>query len=147
MQTTIHIQAKMIGAKLPLLPDWDLPLPPEMSLTGSTTLRDLITLLVEREVGDFRERQAGRRFARLLTKAGIENAAAGGKVDVAARSPQVKEVKVVLEEAVASALTAFQDGLYYVFIDDTQIETLDQPVLLQPESRITFLRLVPLAGG
>ena len=41
----------------------------------------------------------------------------------------------------------FIDGLYYVFLDDVQQENLDERVYLKPNSRLTFLRLVALAGG
>ena len=51
------------------------------------------------------------------------------------------------ERAVEAAFSTFRDGLYFVFIDDVQVESLDAPVSLRPESELLFLRLVPLAGG
>ena len=54
---------------------------------------------------------------------------------------------VSVEEATRTALLAFTDGLYQVFIDDDQIEELDQRVRVRHRSRLTFLRLVALAGG
>jgi hypothetical protein len=45
------------------------------------------------------------------------------------------------------ALQAFEDQLYFVFIDGVQQQHLDQPVQVQSGSRVLFVRLVPLAGG
>jgi hypothetical protein len=147
MHTTINIQAKMIGVKRPLIPNWSLPIPAEMAGRSGTTLRDLIARVVEGEVAAFQDRQAERRFARLLTKDQIESAAGQGKVDAAGRSSVVAEVDIDCQEAISNALIAFEDGLYYVFLDELQIESLDQPLYLGAESQVTFLRLVPLAGG
>jgi hypothetical protein len=49
--------------------------------------------------------------------------------------------------AVAVALQAFEDGLYFVFLDGQQQEDLDAEVRLRPDSTLTFIRLVALAGG
>ncbi len=55
--------------------------------------------------------------------------------------------KVEADAAVEVALQAFKDELYFVFIDDDQIEHLDAKVVLKPTSQLMFLRLVPLVGG
>ena len=47
----------------------------------------------------------------------------------------------------AKAITAFKGNGFLVLLDDRQITDLDEPLDLTPRSRITFLRLVPLAGG
>jgi len=54
---------------------------------------------------------------------------------------------VTVEEAIRTALLAFSDGLYQVYVDDDPIDELDQPVRIRDRSRLTFLRLVALAGG
>ena len=51
------------------------------------------------------------------------------------------------EQALATALEAFEDGLYLVIVDGQELRQLDQQVFLQPESRVTFVRLIMLAGG
>jgi hypothetical protein len=51
------------------------------------------------------------------------------------------------DAAVTTALQAFTDGLYFVFLDDVQQQDLDAEVLVRPESRLTFIRLVALPGG
>jgi hypothetical protein len=49
--------------------------------------------------------------------------------------------------AVATALQAFEDGIFLVVIDEQEQRTLDQEVFVQPDSRLTFIRLSMLAGG
>jgi hypothetical protein len=144
MQQSITVQGKVIGQSRPSFPDWAVPLPPEVSGSGSVTLRDLITRIVLAEVGAFKAQQQERRLTRVLSREAIEQAALRGKVTMGG---QDLEQAVDPQAAVATALLAFEDGLYFVFVDDVQGETLDQPVRVQPGSEVLFLRLVPLAGG
>jgi hypothetical protein len=66
---------------------------------------------------------------------------------MSAQDPAQTEQHADPDVAVAAAIQAFEDRLYYVFVDDAQGEQLDQPVRLRPGSSVTFLRLVPLVGG
>ena len=141
---TIQVEAKMVGKKSPLFTDWHVPLPPEFSHSGRKTLRDLISLIVMQEVEAFRERQEKRRLAQVLSPAEIEAGAARGKIDLGERD---LDQEVDEHEAVGVALQAFEDGLYYVFLDEVQQENLDQTVFVGPNSRLMFIRLVALVGG
>ena len=49
--------------------------------------------------------------------------------------------------AAAAAIQAFEDGYYYVFLDGEKQDELDREVYVGPDSRLTFVRLVPLIGG
>ena len=51
------------------------------------------------------------------------------------------------QAAVANALHAFRDGIYLAFIDGQQIQQLETELQLQPETRVSFVRLMMLAGG
>jgi hypothetical protein len=51
------------------------------------------------------------------------------------------------EASIATALQAFEDELYLVLIDGEEQRELDRQIYLQPDSRVTFLRLAMLAGG
>ncbi len=44
--------------------------------------------------------------------------------------------------AIQTAWQAFEDGLYLVFMDDQQLHSLDEAVVLQAKSRFIFIRLV-----
>jgi hypothetical protein len=45
------------------------------------------------------------------------------------------------------ALRAFARGHVLLLVDDRQLEALSDVVTVRPETSITFLKLVPLAGG
>ncbi|WP_324788313.1 hypothetical protein [Streptomyces sp. H51] len=49
--------------------------------------------------------------------------------------------------AFESALEAFHRRQFVVLVGDRQVEDLDDEVVLSPDEDITFLKLVPLAGG
>ena len=140
----ITVEAKVVGQKRPLFIDYRLPLPPEVTGSGRTTLRDLITLIVLHEVEAFRQRQEMRRLAQVLSPQDIERSAERGKIDSGERDLQQD---VDENAAVGTALQAFDDGLYFVFVDDVQQEALDQTVFVGDDSKVMFVRLVALAGG
>ncbi len=48
---------------------------------------------------------------------------------------------------VCKALRAFDSRSYYVTVDGRQVERLDDVIELRPDSKVTFIRLMPLVGG
>ncbi|MGK7872687.1 MAG: hypothetical protein AB4426_05050 [Xenococcaceae cyanobacterium] len=145
MQSTITISGQLLGRSRPLFKDWQVSLPPDLFDRGKhPTLRDVLTRIVLEEVEGFRSRQEQRRLTRLLTKTAIAQGIAQGKVDMGGRD---LGQEVEPQAAVDNVLQAFEDGLYYVFINDEQQQELDREIYLQPNSYLTFLRLVPLVGG
>jgi hypothetical protein len=54
---------------------------------------------------------------------------------------------VDVDTAVETAVQAFEDGLYVVFVDDQEQAELDAELWLKPDSRMKFVRLTFLAGG
>jgi hypothetical protein len=140
----LTITGKVIGRKKPLFEDFSVPLPPAAHGDDATTLRDVIGHVVRAEVAAFQDRQQERRLLKALSDAQITAALAKGKVDMGGHDLQ-QEVDV--DTAVGVALQAFEDGLYLVVLDEEEKRSLDQQVHLQPDSRITFVRLTMLAGG
>jgi hypothetical protein len=141
----LTIEARATGRRRPLIPQWQIPLPPEFTGAGRpVTLRELIAAVVEEEVLAFRERQVERRLVRVLSESEIEAQTQRGRIDSGGRT-----LKQEVDEgaAVGVALQGFEDGLYLVLIDEQQQRDLDEQVFLAPDSTVTFLRLVPLAGG
>lgn len=132
-----------MGKTRPAFTDWELPLPEELDETN-VSLRSLLTYLVQAEVDAFQVRQSQRRLLRILSPEQIQLGLEEGKIDSGGSE---LEQSVDVEAAVETALQAFADGLYYVFVDDQQIEQLETPVKLSPRSQLLFLRLVPLVGG
>jgi hypothetical protein len=145
MSAILTIEGKVFGQKRPLFHDFTIPLPPEWE-SGSErlTLRGLISRIVCEEVRAFGERQEQRRLTRALSRADIERGLMKGKVDMGGRD---SAQSVDLEAAVGEALLAFEDGLYYIFVDQQQQTDLEGEVTVRPDSRVMFLRLVALAGG
>jgi hypothetical protein len=140
----LTITGKALGRKKPLFADWSIPFDPEIHGDG-VVLRDVISRIVRAEVAAFKDRQTGRQFLRALTAREIQAGADKGKIEMGASEVPVQPVNE--DSAVAVALQAFEDGLYLVVIDEQEQRNLDSPVHLQPDSRITFIRLTLLAGG
>ena len=143
MGSVIIVEGKIVGQRRPMFPDWRLPLD-ERGESDPFTLRSLIERVVREEVRAFQDRREERRFVRAISERDIQAGAEHGKITMGGRK---NEPDVDSEDAVGQALLAFEDGLYYVFVDDEQVESLDAPVTLRDESRVTFLRLTALAGG
>ena len=139
------IEGKQFGrGNKSLFPNFQLALPAGWE-GASITLRDLIDRVVRAEVAAFQERQEKRTVLQSLTRAQIAEGVAKGKIDSGGTPDAVQEVNA--DESVKAALLAFTDGLYFVFVNDQQVEKLDDTFIVRPETRVTFLRLVALAGG
>jgi hypothetical protein len=144
--STLTISGKALGARRPLFADWSLPLPPDWEASGGgRTLRDLIDAVVRGEVRAFRQRQEDRQVFRALTAREIAAGAERGKIESGGSDVPVQLVDE--DEAVATACQAFEDGLFLVVIDGQEHRELDRQIFVQPDSRVTFLRLTLLAGG
>ncbi len=145
---TITISGRAVGSRRPLFADFSVPVPPSPSGgDGGLTLRDLIARVVRSEVDAFRDRQEARRLDRVLSPRAIEQGLARGKVDPAAKPSEITDQGVDSDGAIATAWQAFEDGMYLVLIDDVEHRDLDAQVYLRPDSRLTFIRLVFLAGA
>ncbi len=150
-QVMISVEAKVFGKRKSLFSGWQPQVTLPTDTDGQTALRDLIIAAVTSEVAAFHERQDQRKLARVLTAEQIQQGAEAGKIDAAgwsgASDGQVEPQTVDLQEAIAAALQGFEDGLYYVFVDDVQITALDHRVAVREGSRLLFVRLVALVGG
>ena len=145
MSVTLTVNVKAAGRRKPLLSDWSVPFPPDLSPDGGRiTLRDLIERVVREEVRAFKKRQAQRRLLHVLTAKQIDEGLAQGKVTSGGSE---LDQTVDEDEAVEVALQAFSDGIFLVVVDEEQQKELDREVFVRPDSCLTFLRLVLLAGG
>ena len=145
MSVIFTVEGKVVGQKQPVFSNWQMELPPVDPNHGDhLKLRDLISSIVVKEVEAFKTRQAERKLARVMSRQEIEQGAARGKVDPGERDLQQA---VHPDEAIAVALQAFEDGLYFVFVDEVQQTSLDSEVFLRTNSKVLFLRLTALVGG
>ena len=143
MASALTVSGRVMGKTQPIFTNWELLLP-ERDEQSLLTLRDLLTQIVLAEVAGFAARQSQRRLMRIINPAEIRLGVEQGKVD--SGGSDVEQV-VDPERAVETALQAFTDGLYFVFLDEQQQENLYTTVRLQPHSELLFLRLVALVGG
>lgn len=144
----LTVCGKSLGKRRPLFDDFSIPPPEDCGDGGPLTLRDLIAHVVRNEVVAFEKRQEARRLDRVLSPQRIEHDEKRGKFSPEGRDPRHQQrTRVDAESAVGAALEAFVDGLYLVVIDDLEYRELDAIVRIEPDSRITFLRLTFLAGA
>jgi hypothetical protein len=140
----VTISGKALGQRKPLFADYAVPLPPTIATGDAITLRDLLGYVVRQEVEAFKQRQADRRLLKALTAKQIEEGLQKGKVQMGGSELQQE---VDPQQAVATALEAFSDGLYLVVLDGEEQKELDQQVHLTETSKLAFIRMTMLAGG
>lgn len=136
------IETKVLGQRARPFEPWQLD-GGVFAAVETLSLRDLLERIVRWEVEAFEVRRRERRLERVLSAGEIAAGVARGKVDMGGRDGGAA---VAADAAVESALLAFGDGFYYVFIDERQLEDLDEQVTVHPGSRMLFVRLVPLVG-
>jgi len=136
----MRIEAKVAGGRRSLFEPTELDWPDSRTLT----LRELLAAVVTEEVADFRERQAANRLLQVLTEEQLAEGVLRGKI---ASGGSDLDQEVDEAAAVETALEAFSDGFYFVFVDDEQVIDLEAEVTINPSSTLLFVRLVPLAGS
>ena len=143
---TLTIETTSLGQRRTAREEWTLPvaLPVEVAeAPAALPLRALLTAIVTAEVAAFHERQQARRLDRVLAPEQIAADAARGKVSPTGTEPQTMR----LEDAIATALQAFEDRLYLVLVDGAPVDALDALVTVSAISHVRFVRLVALIGG
>jgi hypothetical protein len=137
----IWVEGKSPGSKAPTFAPFGFE-PEDDSSDGRPYLvRHLIAKLVRESVRDFHLRE-GQDPLRVLTSEAIAESLKKGKFGQAREERQT----VDLDQATGQALQAFEDGLYLLFVDDEEKRSLDEPVYLQPNTKITLIRLTALSG-
>ncbi len=108
------------------------------------TLRALIVQTVTGCVDSYNARvRAGEHRAAPLTEERITALADLGKIAFGISYGGREQAP---EKAVENALQAFTDGLYRVFLNDTELKELDERVTFNENDSLTFIRLTMLAG-
>ncbi|TIC89180.1 hypothetical protein E8D34_01395 [Nocardioides sp. GY 10113] len=131
------VETKVVGAQETEVVE--IPVPAD-----ATTLRALLAILVRHELAGYRARRGASRTLQVLTPADLARGAADGSYGRERRATPEPPPEA---EAVARAQEAYTDGLYFVFLDGVQVEALDEPLTVRPESSLRLVRLVALAGG
>lgn len=58
-----------------------------------------------------------------------------------------KKKTIDIEQQVFVAYDAFQKNGYFILIDDKQVDDLEQEVLVNDQTTVSFIKLTPLVGG
>ena len=144
MTGLLTVTTRALGRRKRLLDDWSVPPPLDATDGEPLTLRSVLTHVVIETVRAFEKRQEQNIFFRVLTPNQIEEQAEQGKIDLGGRD--LKQ-SVALDQAIGNALQSFEDGIYLVILDGVEQRDLDAQVFLKPDTQLTFLRLVMLAGA
>jgi len=145
--TNLTIQIKQIGRKRPIITK-ELKID-SINIDSKIKLKDLIKEIVKMEVNEFQNRQNNQKvnennILTYLSPKEIEDKAEEGKIAI----DDIKNKKKVdLNEAISTAILAFEDGIYFVFLNDEKIENINDVILVKNDSELMFLRLTMLAGG
>lgn len=108
------------------------------------TVRELIIQTVTRCVEDYNARvRAGENHTVPLSERQITDMADIGKIAFGITYGGKEQA---LDKAIDNALQAFEDGIYRVFLNETELEQLDGKICLGENDSLTFIRLTMLAG-
>jgi hypothetical protein len=102
------------------------------------TVRDLIRQRVRHEVDEYNRRKP-ETFRGLVQPTDSERTLNGYRL----KQPRAIDANAQL----AKAIDAFAGNQIIMLVDDRQVESLDEEIVLQPDTRVSFLRLTPLVGG
>ena len=102
------------------------------------TVRQLIRSRVYQEVEAYNSQQT-EYFRGLVQPSEAEQTINGYKLR--------KGRQINAEAQFDKALQAFQKNGFLLLVDDRQFDDLDEIIELQPETEISFLKLIPLVGG
>jgi hypothetical protein len=136
----IHIKVKQAGRRRHILEKQ----PIEIAEIGhNPTLRAVIIAVVTQQVNAYNAKELERPMVDFLTETQIENAASVGKVGFGSI---YHEQKADLPKAIQNAIEAHIDGLYIVAVNEKVVENLDEIVVLNEKTVLTFLKLTLLMG-
>jgi tRNA splicing ligase len=107
--------------------------------TESVTVREIISERVLQEVESYNSKLP-EYFNGLVEPSDAEKTLNGYKL-------HNNKKLIDGEKQVYTALDAFQKNGFFVLIDNTQAETLEQQVQLKFDTSISFVKLTPLVGG
>jgi len=111
----------------------------EIQIESDTiTVEELISKRVMQEVEQY-NRRLPEFFNGLIEPSDAEKTLNGFKLR--------KKQKIDAEKQMYVALNAFQKNGYFVLVDDSQVDDLNQIITLRGTSKISFVKLTPLIGG
>lgn len=134
----VYVSVKQIGKRDSFIKKQEI----EVS-DGIQTLRDLVTDIVTRNVKNYNKKQTDSQWVDYLMDETIMKNITVGKVGFGFH---YNEKKAKEKQAIETAILAYKDGIYRVFINEDEKKDLEEIINLKGEDTITFVRLVMLAG-
>ena len=103
-----------------------------------TTVKEIITARVTAEVDQYNNKMP-EYFKGLIEPGDAERTLNGFKLK--------EKRKVDAEKQCLIALDAFQKNGFFLLVDNIQSESLEQMVVINTNTNISFVKLTPLVGG
>ncbi|MZQ80693.1 hypothetical protein GQF01_00800 [Paenibacillus sp. 5J-6] len=134
----IYFTVKSVGKRKPFLTKKEYILS-----SAPSTLRELITEIVAHHVREYKERAEESQLIAFLSEEEISTKATQGKVGFGSKydDRQANE-----EASIQTALLAFEDGLYRVFLHEEEVSELSSKIDFQDGDDITFIKFTMLSG-
>ncbi|WP_408894126.1 hypothetical protein [Paenibacillus taichungensis] len=134
----VWITVKSLGKRKPALAKQAAELP-----ETTDTLRQLIKNMVAQQLKALQDKKNEAEWLAYLMPEDIQELGAAGKVGFGAiYNEGVPDV----EGAMDTAVTAYEDGLFKVFLNDEEVQALDDPLIIQENDNVVFIRFTMLAG-
>lgn len=137
----ITFKAKQAGRKHALIENRKIEIE---NIGEKPTLEALIKAIVKQQVEEFNTKSPEKNLVSFLSKDDIAEQASNGKVGF---KTIYNDNKADVEKAQETALLAFNDGLFSVFADDTEIQKTTDEIEIRDATVFTFIRLTFLAGS
>ena len=134
----VFVRMKSAGKHRDALEKREYELPERIS-----TLRQLIVSVVDMEVAAYNSKGAEAAVTRFLTEAEIENDGQRGKIGF---DRIYSDKKADREKARTVALQAYADGLFRVFVNESERSGLEEAADVSEGDTLTFVRFAFLSG-
>ena len=135
----IYVRVKAIGKRKNILAPTPYSIP-----DGICSLRQLLTVVVKKEVAQYNSKEPDAQLIPFLTQQELEDQAKIGKVSF---GTIYSDKKADPGKAVINAIGCWEDGLVRVFMNEEELTDLDAPLTIEAQSVLTFMRLTFLAGS
>lgn len=134
----VWITVKSLGKRKPALAKQAAELP-----ETTDTLRQLIKNMVAQQLKALQDKKNEAEWLAYLMPEDIQEQGEAGKVGFGAI---YNEGAPDIEGAMDTAITAYEDGLFKVFLNDEELQGLDEPLIIQEDDNVLFIRFTMLAG-
>ncbi|MGC5775789.1 hypothetical protein [Paenibacillus pabuli] len=134
----VWITVKSLGKRKPVLAKQAAELP-----ETTDTLRQLIRSMVAQQIKTLQDKNNDAEWLAYLMPEDIQEQGTAGKVGFG--TIYNEEIPNV-EGAMDTAVTAYEDGLFKVFLNDEELQGLDEPLILREDDNVVFIRFTMLAG-